>query len=175
MKAVVVAPGEGRFIPVGSGGTGVMVKASEDETGGLCSVWEGRVAPGMVGASPHHHQSRDEFFYILDGELELRVGEETQTAGAGTFAFIPRGTIHGFRNASNDSATLLVMHHPAGFERFFDEVQQQVARHAGKDEMAALAARFDLIPAPVLVRPAIPRDKTKARLNRREYLRVGRA
>ena len=50
MKAVVVAPGEGRFIAVGSAGTGVTVKASEGETGGLCTVWEGRVEPGAVGA-----------------------------------------------------------------------------------------------------------------------------
>jgi hypothetical protein len=45
MRAVVVAPGAGRFIVVGSAGTGVMVKASPAETGGLCTVWEGRVPP----------------------------------------------------------------------------------------------------------------------------------
>lgn len=46
MKSVVVAPGEGRFITVGSTGAGVTVKASEAETGGLCTVWEGRIPPG---------------------------------------------------------------------------------------------------------------------------------
>ncbi len=35
MRAVVVAPGAGRFIAVGSAGTGVVVKASPAETGGL--------------------------------------------------------------------------------------------------------------------------------------------
>jgi hypothetical protein len=30
--------------------------------------------------------------------------------------FIPRETILGFHNASEESATLLVVHHPAGFE-----------------------------------------------------------
>lgn len=115
MRAVVVAPGAGRFIAVGSAGTGVVVKASQAETGGLCTVWEGRVPPGTVGAGPHYHRGRDEFFYVLQGEVVLRVGDETQTAPAGTFALVPRGTIHGFHNASRGDATLLVMHHPGGF------------------------------------------------------------
>ena len=146
MKAVVVAPGEGRFIAVGSSGTGVTVKASEAETGGLYTVWEGRVPPGTVGAGPHYHRERDEFFYVLEGELVLHIGDERHTAGAGTFVFVPRDTIHGFHNASSESATILVVHHPAGFERFLEEMQQLAARNGSKEERAALAARFDMIP-----------------------------
>jgi uncharacterized cupin superfamily protein len=147
MKAVVVAPGAGRFIAVGSAGTGVMVKASTAETDGLCTVWEGRIPPGTVGAGPHYHRARDEFFYVLEGEVVLRIGDEQHTARAGTFAFVPRDTIHGFHNPSTASATLLVMHHPAGFEQFLEEMQKLVARHGSSEERAALAARFDMIPA----------------------------
>src|SRR5262249_41904765 len=100
MKAVVVAPGEGRHIALASGGAGVTVKVSEAETGGLCTVWEGRVPAGAVGAAPHFHHGRDEFFYILEGELVLRIGDEQHAAPAGTFAFIPRETVHGFHNPS---------------------------------------------------------------------------
>jgi len=101
-----------------------------------------------VSAGPHYHRERDEFFYVLEGELVLRVGDERHTARAGAFAFIPRETIHGFHNARSASATLLVMHHPAGVERFLEEMQQLAARHGGREERAALAARFDMIPAP---------------------------
>ena len=59
----------------GSAGAGVTVKASEADTGGLCTVWEGRVPPGTVGAGPHVHRERDEFFYVLEGELVLRLGD----------------------------------------------------------------------------------------------------
>ena len=148
MRAVVVAPGEGRFIAVGSTGTGVTVKASATETGGLCTIWEGRVPPSTVGAGPHFHRGRDELFFVLEGELVLRIGEETHIARAGTFAFVPRETVHGFHNASSDSATLLVVHHPAGFEQFLEEMQKLAARHGSKEERAALAARFDMIPVP---------------------------
>jgi hypothetical protein len=57
MKAVVMAPGEGRFIAVGSAATGVTVKASGADTDDLCTVWEGRVPPGTVGAGPHYHRA----------------------------------------------------------------------------------------------------------------------
>jgi quercetin dioxygenase-like cupin family protein len=147
-KAVVVAPGEGRFIAVGSAGAGVTVKVSGAESGELCTVWEGRVPPGTVGAGPHYHRGRDEFFYVLEGELVLRIGDDTHTARAGTFAFVPRETIHGFHNASAASATILVMHHPAGFERFLEEMQQLAARNGSKEERAAVAERFDMIPVP---------------------------
>jgi quercetin dioxygenase-like cupin family protein len=96
MSAVVVTPGAGRFIAVGSAGTGVTVKLSGADSDGLCSVWEGRVPPGTVGAGPHYHRGRDEFFYVIEGELALRIGDETHVAGQGTFAFVPRGTVHGF-------------------------------------------------------------------------------
>ena len=58
--------------------------------------------------------------------------------------------IDGFHNASAERARLLVMHHPAGFERFFDEMQLLAAQQGSKEERAALAARFDMIPVPAL-------------------------
>jgi uncharacterized cupin superfamily protein len=124
----------------------VTVKASATETGGLCTIWEGRVPPRTVGAGPHFHHGRDEIFVVLEGELVLRIGDETHIARAGTVAFVPRETVHGFHNASSDSATLLVVHHPAGFEQFLEEMQKLAARHGSKEERSALAARFDMIP-----------------------------
>lgn len=147
MRAVVVAPGAGRVIAVGASGAGVTIKVSGDESDGLCTVWEGRVPAGTVGAGPHYHRGRDEFFYVLTGELVLRIGDDSHVAKAGSFAFVPRETIHGFHNASSEPATILVMHHPAGFERFLDEMQQLAARNASKEERATLAASFDMIPA----------------------------
>ena len=145
MKAVVVAPGGGRFIAVGSAGTGVMLKASDAETGGLCSVWEGEVPPGAVGAGPHFHHHIDEFFYVLDGELAIRVGDEEHTAPRGTFVFVPRETVHGFHNASGETARVLVMHHPAGFERFFAELAPLTAGGAPDEEaFGELCERYAL-------------------------------
>jgi hypothetical protein len=61
--------------------------------------------------------------YVLEGELVLRIGDERHTAPAGTFAFVPRETVHGFHNAGTVTAALLVVHHPAGFEQFLAKVK----------------------------------------------------
>ncbi len=53
-----------------------------------------------------------------------------------------------FHNASRDDATLLVMHHPGGFEQFLEAMQELTMRNGSKEERAALADRFDMIPAP---------------------------
>ena len=78
----------------------------------------------------------------------LRIGDDQHVAPAGTFAFVPRETIHGFHNASQESATILVVHHPAGFERFLEEMQQLAARHGSREDRETLATRFDMIPVP---------------------------
>jgi mannose-6-phosphate isomerase-like protein (cupin superfamily) len=134
-------------MPVGPQGGGVRLKASEAETGGWCSVWEGRVEAGMVGAGLHFHRARDEFFFVLEGELELRLGEESQVVRAGTFAFVPRGTVHGFRNPGAETAALLVVHHPAGFERYFEELRGLLERGGSREDRVALAERFDMFSA----------------------------
>ncbi|HEU4335609.1 MAG TPA: cupin domain-containing protein [Candidatus Eisenbacteria bacterium] len=133
------------------------VKASGAETGGLCTVWEGRIPPGTVGAGPHDHRGRDEFFYVLEGEVVLQIGEVRRTARAGTFAFVPRETIHAFHNAGGKTATLLVMHHPAGFERYLEEMHHLAGRNGSEEERTALAARFDVIPT--ATSPARPRER----------------
>ena len=56
-------------------------------------------------------------------------------------ATVPRGTVHGFTNASSDDATHLVIHQPGGFEQFLEAMQELTTRNAGTEERAALAAR----------------------------------
>ena len=53
-----------------------------------------------------------------------------------------------FHNASRDDATLPVMHHPGGFEQFLEAMQELTMRNGSKEERAALADRFDMIPVP---------------------------
>ena len=132
-----------------------MLKASSNQTDGLCSVWEGRVGPGLVGAGPHFHRTIDEIFYVLEGEMVLRIGEASRTVRAGTFAFVPRETVHGFRNASQASATMLVIHQPGGFEKYFDEMATLASQNATREDRAALSARFDTFPAEGDERPRV--------------------
>ena len=69
--------------------------ASGDQTAGrYCLLWQ--LCPQGAGPGPHTHE-QDEQFYVLDGALTFRAGNQTLQAAAGAFLFIPRGTVHSFR------------------------------------------------------------------------------
>ena len=44
---------------------------------------------------PHFHPNEEQFVLILEGKLQMMVGEETETVGPGDLVHIPRNTMHG--------------------------------------------------------------------------------
>ena len=50
---------------------------------------------------------------------QIEVEGEKLSAEPGTFLHIPRGMVHGFRNATQTTARLINIHTPGGFEKFF--------------------------------------------------------
>lgn len=115
------------------------------ETGGRYAVMEAIVQPGG-GPPPHVHRREDEGFYILDGEITFHLGAQRQVATAGTFASMPAGIAHSFKNESNRPARMLITLAPAGLEDMFFEVGQplptgtQSADPPTPDDIAKLLA-----------------------------------
>lgn len=101
-------------------GEHVRLKLTGADTGGNFSVAEITSRPGG-GVPPHLHHATDEFFYVLDGTYEFEVDGHPVAAPAGTTVYVPRGTLHGFRNTGSAPARLLDYHTPAAFEAFFEE------------------------------------------------------
>src|SRR5215470_3768114 len=97
--------------------------ATGEDTNGKYALWETIVPPGG-GPPPHVHSREEEGFYVLEGEITFQIGEERLVATAGTFANMPVGTPHSFKNESNRSARMLISVAPAGLERMFFEVGQ---------------------------------------------------
>ena len=116
----------GYSLPAGEGeriwivGDTMTLKATGQATDGRLLLLENLTTPGG-GPPPHIHTREDEFFYVLDGEFEIRIGDELHTLGPGGFAFVRRGTVHNFRNTSDHPARILVGFTPAGMEGFFRE------------------------------------------------------
>lgn len=54
--------------------------------------------PGLGGGPPAHHDTYDEAFYVLTGEMEFCVDGHTARVPAGSMAFVARGATHAFRN-----------------------------------------------------------------------------
>ena len=114
---IVLSPGEGKIVPVP--GHQVTHKVVGADTDGAYSLLEVE----LVGDGPpqHIHKAEDEAFYVLEGEINVLLGERTIRATAGSFVLIPRGTVHTFSRVGQEPAKLLAIFSPPGVEQFFDE------------------------------------------------------
>ena len=136
---------EGERLWFAGGGVWTM-KATAAETGGAFLLIEDRVVRGK--STPLHlHPHEDEAIYVLEGEVTILLGEQTMTASAGAFAFVPRGTVHTFSNQGPKEVRFLVIISPPGFERAFEEMAE-VAPSADQppdmDRLMAIAQKYNL-------------------------------
>jgi quercetin dioxygenase-like cupin family protein len=117
-KATINIPPQGRTVAVV--GDVYRFLATGEDTNGKYALWEALVPPGG-GPPPHVHSREEEGFYVLDGEITLTVNGERVVATAGTFANMPVGTAHSFKNESDRPARMLISVAPAGLEQMFFE------------------------------------------------------
>jgi len=126
-RMIAVAPGEGT--PVWFLQNRMVLKATAESTRGAFGLVESLIAPGA--APPLHvHYEEDEAFYVLEGELTFRCGDETARATRGSFVFLPRGVPHGFVVESDTPVRMLTLLVPGGGERIFVEAGRP-AEHEG--------------------------------------------
>src|SRR5437870_4122837 len=126
-RFLVKKPGEGRTIAVV--GDVYRFLATGEDTNGKYAMCEAIVPPGG-GPPPHVHSREEEGFYILEGEITFTVNGERIVAKAGTFANMPVGTPHSFKNESDRPAKMLISVAPAGLEQMFFEVGVPLAEGA---------------------------------------------
>ena len=102
-------------------------KATGDETGDAYSLFQVK-GPGGLATPMHRHEHEEEGFYVVDGAVTVFADDEEHELRAGGFAFVPRGSSHGFRLDSPE-ATLLLLISPgnAGHEEMFREMGEPAA------------------------------------------------
>ena len=84
----------------------------------------GASVPPQAGPGPHVYHREDEAFHVLEGDIEMLDGLRTFVAGAGSFVFLPRGVVHGFKNVGAETIRMLITATPAGLEKLFEEAGQ---------------------------------------------------
>jgi gentisate 1,2-dioxygenase len=108
-------------------GTLATFKAFTKDTNGAYCLFEGRILPGEA-APLHYHPNDDECFYILEGRFSFQLGEEMLDATAGTFAVVPRGTLHGYQSIGDAPGRLLVIVSPGDLhEQHFLRYGREIA------------------------------------------------
>jgi mannose-6-phosphate isomerase-like protein (cupin superfamily) len=99
--------------------------ATGAQTGGAYFLFEALVPPDG-GPPPHIHHREQESYYILEGTLDITLGETVLKVSPGDFVHIPRGTVHAFRNTGETAARMLLLCVPSGLEKFFEEALEPV-------------------------------------------------
>ncbi len=114
-EAVFTPFGEGEVI--GDSADRRVEILSDHET--LNATWS-RFGPHREGADLHVHRNHTDCFFVLEGELTVRLGleDELVTVPAGTLARVPPLVVHGFRNGSDAEVRYLNLHAPG--QRFAD-------------------------------------------------------
>jgi quercetin dioxygenase-like cupin family protein len=113
-------------------------KAVGGDTGGNYSLIECTIMG--EGPPPHIHQAEEEAFYVLEGEVNVQLGDTMVRGTAGSFVLVPRGTVHTFSKVGDEPAKILVIISPAGLEQFFTEIDGVT----DVDKILTLAPKYNL-------------------------------
>jgi mannose-6-phosphate isomerase-like protein (cupin superfamily) len=106
---IVIPPGEGHVL----GNVEFLARTADTPRFNLAII---EIVSGRE-LEVHVHQTEDDAFYILEGELTFLVPGQELKAGSGTFVLIPPGVEHGFRNDGALPVRMLNVHAPGGFDR----------------------------------------------------------
>jgi DNA-binding transcriptional MerR regulator/uncharacterized cupin superfamily protein len=99
------------------GGEPMDCKVSAKDTEGAMCVFE---FTGGSGGPRHLHYDLHEWIYVIEGELDVRVGDKPLRLGAGESVFLPRKVGHAWVCLSSKPAKIINVYQPAGkMEEFF--------------------------------------------------------
>jgi len=95
-------------------------RRTRNVVGGASPIQAKYFAIGLVeldpngGQVPWHNQEQEEVYFILEGKVEMCLGEERQVLNAGQAVFIPSGVFHQATNLGDTVAKMLYCYGPAG-------------------------------------------------------------
>jgi mannose-6-phosphate isomerase-like protein (cupin superfamily) len=106
-----------------------------------------------VGAAPplHRHHHYDDNWYVLEGTVVVRCGDDESVANAGSFVRTPAGTLHQFRVIGDRPARILLVHASDHFYKFIRALAVPAERlelpeptgGPGIEPLTAAAATYD--------------------------------
>lgn len=96
------------------------------------------------GPPPHIHENGSELFYILEGEVDVEVGDNKERLKPGGCAFVPPNTRHFYKKVGPGPHRMLLIYSPAGFAGFFREMGRSMptAKDFDPELFAEISARY---------------------------------
>jgi len=142
-KGFKVSANRGRFLEELNimGGKFNCMVSSKDTNGELLIYNTIRQEKG--GPAFHLHYKQDEWFYVINGEFIVKVGDETFTLKAGDSAFAPRKIPHAFAKINEGEGQILVLFQPAGSMEDFFEQMNKLGSNIQKDQEHILKELYE--------------------------------
>jgi mannose-6-phosphate isomerase-like protein (cupin superfamily) len=75
------------------------------------AVFHERMPPGTAEVE-HVHERARQFFFVISGELTIRIGDADYTLGPGDGLEVPPGEMHLVHNDSAEASEFLAIAHP---------------------------------------------------------------
>ena len=132
------------------------------------AIIELTIPPG--GSPPLHvHDTLDDSFLMLEGQVLVQCGESNFIAEPGTYVVLPAGVEHTFRVTSDVPAKMLLIHAKDDFLKFINAVGvptcdhrlPQPGRHdLDRDRLTAAAAAHDVR----IIGPSLDESEARARI-----------
>jgi quercetin dioxygenase-like cupin family protein len=124
-NSLLVRANEGRMLH--AFGHATMVLLDGKQTDGKCTAILNITPPGC-GPGPHYHEREDEWFYVVEGRVTFLLNGTWTDLFPGDCVYSPRGTVHGFKNHTDQTIRVFINFAPAGFEHWFAEMAQEWAQ-----------------------------------------------
>lgn len=137
----IVKSTEGRKLNVM--GDNQTIKLSGKDTNGLYTLIEQNNDPG-IGIPPHVHENEDEVFHVLEGLVEMSIGDQKTTLEAGDVIFCPKGIPHSWRVVGEQRSKAMLSIFPAGLEGMFEELSQLPAGPPDLEKVGQICGMYGL-------------------------------
>lgn len=125
---VRVAAGAGRANDVITlpGGDLIHVKVSTQDSSGALFMTEQPISRRGSGPPKHYHEEQDEWFYCLEGEYVVEIGDERFRLKPGDSVLGPRRVPHAFVYDGSGPGRILIGFTPAvRIEQFFRDLEKR--------------------------------------------------
>ena len=142
MKPTDITQAQPVLVPANAGtvfnviGDQFTIKLAAQQTQGALTLLEIITPPGG-GPPPHYHLNHDELFMVQEGRVSFFLQSRWTELGPGGVVFVPRGSVHTFRNVGDVPARQHGLVTPSGLEN----ASSRCAAEFAKPRMRPVSSR----------------------------------
>ena len=115
-----------------------------EQTGNAYSLTEILFQPGAQGTPLHLHRREEELYYVIEGKLEVRLGDQHLALEAGGSVLLPRGIPHKVTPSGHETTRALMVISPPGLENMLAELDQVSTGELDLAAVQRLASAYEI-------------------------------